>query len=119
VSVDITAHTLSIDIPTIRLRKSNDVHWNGCEVRKRNKTSDSVKEISWTGASQPSIDVIGESEREQTLDNLGNGNGFSGFVAIAIDDVCDDSRSNQLKSKILKTLRLVSIEGMIPILQRQ
>jgi hypothetical protein len=66
------------------------VHWNSGEIGTSNESSNSIKERSWSRIGQPAIDVISEAESEQTLDNLRDGNGFRGFVAITIDDVGDD-----------------------------
>jgi hypothetical protein len=70
------------------------VHWNSGEIGTSHESSDSIKEWSWSRTGQPTIDVVSEAESEQALDNLRDGNGFSGFVAITIDDIGDDRRSD-------------------------
>jgi hypothetical protein len=70
------------------------VHWNGGEIGTSNEPSDGIKEWSWSRTGQPAIDVVSEAKSEETLDNLRDRDGFSGFVTITIDDIGDDRRSD-------------------------
>ena len=70
------------------------VHWNSGEIGTSDESSNSIKEWSWSRACQPAIDVVSEAESEETLNNLRDRDGFSGFVTITIDDIGDDRGSD-------------------------
>lgn len=75
-------------------------HWNREQGNSHCDTPDCEKAIAHPLVVNPVVDVEGQSKREQILDKIHNRECLTSFLAMAINNVCNDTSGAKLNTEI-------------------
>lgn len=81
---------------------SVDVHWNRCQRDSNGSSADNIKRVSYTLHRDPVIGIERQAECKKILDEVHNGKGLGGLLAMAIGDVGYHGGSSQLNTQVDK-----------------
>lgn len=81
---------------------SVDVHWNRCQRDSNSSSADNIKRVSYTLHRDPVIGIERQAECKKILDEVHNGKGLGGLLAMAIGDVGYHGGSSQLNTQVDK-----------------
>lgn len=79
---------------------SINVHWNRSQSHRRSRATNDIEGLPNTLDRNPVIGVKSQTEREQVLDEVHDCESFSGLLAMAVADVCDDGGGSELDAQV-------------------
>ena len=85
--------------PRSRLLSIN-VHWNRSQSDCRSSSANDIKGLPNALDRNPVIGVESQSESEQVLDEVHDGESFSGLFTMAVADVGDDRGGSELDAQV-------------------